>query len=290
VIDRYPIESIKKIGRTKAQVLRAIKAYDIASKPCSEITSADLIAFANQFVTKVTPQTVGNYLFHLAAVFAVAKPAWSYPLDQTAIKDAFVVAKRLGILSKSRERDRRPTLEELDKIMEYFGERSARRPSSIPMQKIIGFAIFSTRRLEEITRILWKDLDVDGSRVLVRDMKNPGEKIGNDIWCDLPPEALQIIVSMPKRSEEILPYSGDTIGTNSRVAVNSSRSLTCIYTTYGTKAFHGYSKLADIFRKLPLWRALVRTRKYRHRHSREVASRPGTRCCPSLITVRTVRF
>jgi integrase len=166
-------------------------------------------------VTKVTPQTVGNYLSHLAAVFAVAKPVWSYPLDQTAIKDAFVVAKRLGISSKSRERDRRPMLEELDKIMEYFGERLARRPSSIPMQKIIGFAIFSSRRLEEITRILWKDLDVDGSRVLVRDMKNSGEKIGNDIWCDLPPEGLQIIVSMPKRSEEIFPYSGDAIGTKS---------------------------------------------------------------------------
>ena len=83
------------------------------------------------------------------------------------------------------------------------------------MQKIIGFAIFSTRRLEEITRISWKDLDAGGSRVLVRDMKNPGEKIGNDVWCDLPPEALQIILSMPKtHEEEIFPYCGDTIGTN----------------------------------------------------------------------------
>src|SRR6266849_2397725 len=113
------------------------------------------------------------------------------------MRDAFVVAKRLGIVSKSRERDRRPTLEELDKIMEYFGERLKRRPSSIPMQKVIGFAISSTRRLEEITRILWKDLDAEGSRILVRDMKNPGEKIGNDVWCDLPPEALQIVLSMP---------------------------------------------------------------------------------------------
>jgi hypothetical protein len=33
-------------------------------------------------------------------------------------------------------------------------------------------------------------------------MKNPGKKIGNDVWCDLPPEALRII-SMPKISEEI---------------------------------------------------------------------------------------
>jgi hypothetical protein len=42
--------------------------------------------------------------------------------------------------------------------------------------------------------------------------KNPGEKLGNDVWCDLPPEALQIIVSTPKSSEEIFPYSPDAVG------------------------------------------------------------------------------
>ena len=71
---------------------------------------------------------------------------------------------------------------------------------------------FSTRRQEEITRISWIDLDTEGSRVLVRDMKNPGEKIGNDTWCDLPQEALQIILSMPRTSDEIFPYSTDAIG------------------------------------------------------------------------------
>jgi integrase len=212
VIDRYVDESIKEIGRTKAQVLRAIKSYDIANKNCSKIGSEDIVAFANQLVAKMTPQTVANYLSHLGAVFAVAKPAWKYPLDQSAMKDAFVVTKRLGISSKSRERDRRPTLDELDKLMEHFGARSKRRPSSVPMQKIIAFAIFSTRRQEEITRIAWIDLDAEGSRVLIRDMKNPGEKIGNDVWCDLPPQALQIILSMPKTSDEIFPYSTDAIG------------------------------------------------------------------------------
>ena len=104
VIDRYTDESIKKIGRTNAQVLGAIKGYDIADKTCSEITSADVISFAHELVVNLTPQTIANYLSHLAAVFAVPKPAWAYPLDQTAMKDAFVVAKRLGIASKSRER------------------------------------------------------------------------------------------------------------------------------------------------------------------------------------------
>ena len=248
VIDRYTDESIKKIGRTKAQVLRAIKTYDIASKTCSEITSTDVIAFANQLTIKVSPQTVANYLSHLAAVFAVARPAWGYPLDQTAMKDAFVVAKRLGIASKSRERDRRPTLDELDKVMEHFGERLKRRPSSIPMQKVMGFAIFSTRRLEEITRILWKDLDVEGSRVLVRDMKNPGEKIGNDVWCELPSEAMQIVLSMPKRRAEIFPYCGDTIGTN---FTRACQLLDIIDLHFHDLRHDGVSRLFEIGRNIP---------------------------------------
>jgi hypothetical protein len=64
VINRYTNESIKKIGRTKAQVLRAIKSHDIANKKCSEITSTDVIAFANLLVIKISPQTVANYLSH----------------------------------------------------------------------------------------------------------------------------------------------------------------------------------------------------------------------------------
>jgi hypothetical protein len=95
---------------------------------------------------------------------------------------------------------------------------------------------------------LWKDLDVDGSRVMVRDMKIPGEKIGNDIWCDLPPEALQIIVSMPKRSEEILPYSGDTIGTN---FTRSCQFLEIIDLHLHDLRHEGVSRLFEIGRHIP---------------------------------------
>lgn len=207
IIDRYIAESKKEIGRTKAQVLSTIKTYDIADMPGSKIGSADILALARAL--PVTPQTVQNYLSHLSAVFAIARPAWGYPLDQQAIKDAFAVAKRLGITAKGRSRDRRPTLGELDRLMGHFGEVKARRPRSAPMQKIIAFAIFSTRRQEEITRIAWPDYDT--SRVLVRDMKHPGDKAGNDTWCDLPPEASAIIETMPRSKGPIFPYSTDAI-------------------------------------------------------------------------------
>jgi integrase len=208
VIDRYISESRRKIGRTKAQVLRTIKTYDIAEKRCSEITSTDLVAFAQAL--PVQPQTVQNYLSHLGAIFAVARPAWGYPLNRQAVKDAFVVCKKLGVTSKGRSRERRPTLEELDRLMEHFGVVKQRRPYSAPMQRIIVFALFSTRRQEEITQIAWGDYEQ--TRVMVRDMKHPGDKAGNDTWCDLPAEATAVVEAMPRTDERIFPYTTDAIG------------------------------------------------------------------------------
>ncbi len=78
-IDRYTEESLKEIGRTKAQILRAIKNYLIAEMPCSVIKSKDIIEFLQSLTGQ--PQTVGNYASHLAAVFAVARPMWDYRLS-----------------------------------------------------------------------------------------------------------------------------------------------------------------------------------------------------------------
>lgn len=210
VIDRYIDESEKEIGRTKAQVLRTIKTYDIAGKRCSQIESDTIADFAKQL--DVEPQTRGNYLSHLASIFAIARPMWKYPLDYAAMKDAQTVLRKLGIISKSKERDRRPTLDELDRLMTYFQDRQRRRPKSAPMCRLIAFALFSTRRQEEITLLAWADLDEEHSRILVRDMKHPGQKEGNDTWCDLPEPAMRIIKATPRTGPLIFPYSTDAIG------------------------------------------------------------------------------
>jgi integrase len=144
-------------------------------------------------------------------VFTVAQPAWRYPLSQTAVKEAMTVLKRLGRISKSNQRTRRPTLDELDRLMTHFQKIRLRRPESAPMPKIIGFAIFSTRRQDEIARAMWNDYEKEAGRMMVRDMKDPGDKIGNDVLCEIPSEAIAIIDSMPKAGELIFPYSADAI-------------------------------------------------------------------------------
>lgn len=248
-IDRYVGESNKKIGRTKTQVLKTIKQYDIASKPCNSITSTDIVAFAREKLeTGVQPQTVSNYLAHLSAVFAIARPAWNYPLDRQAMQDALIVADRLGLTTKSRERDRRPTLAELDRLMKHFKDRSSSTPSCIPMHRIIAFAIFSTRRQQEIVQITWKDLDREGKRVLVRDMKNPGQKIGNNVWCELEEQALAIVEAMPKVAARIFPYS--------TVAISASFTRACKILGIDDLHFHdlrhdGVSRLFELGHNIP---------------------------------------
>lgn len=248
VIDRYTDETIKAIGRTKAQVLRAIKNYDIADKLCSYIGSADLVDLARQLNKDKQPQTVANYMSHLGAIFAIARAAWNYPLDPAAMRDAQIVAKRLGLISKGKERDRRPTLAELDNILTHYADRQTRKSNMTPMTDVLVFALFSTRRQEEIVRITWSDLDQANSRVLVRDMKNPGEKIGNNVWCDLPPEALDVILTMPKTDERIFPYTSD--------AISASFTRTCQLLGIEDLHFHdlrheGISRLFELGNSIP---------------------------------------
>jgi integrase len=220
-IDRYIEEHGGEIGKTKAACLAAVRRHAIAGMSCGDIGSSDIVSFART-ISSVTglsnpgPSTVNNYLSHLAAVFAIAKKAWGYPLDADAMSDALFVLRKQKTIAKGNKRDRRPTLAELDRLLDFFQERAERAPHAAPMVDIILFGTFSTRRQEEITRIRWEDFeastDKHSARVLVRDMKNPGAKKGNDIWCELPPEAEAVIRRQSRHSELIFPYTTDAIG------------------------------------------------------------------------------
>jgi integrase len=130
--------------------------------------------------------------------------------------------------------------------MEHFRRIRDHRPASIPMQKIVAFALFSTRRQEEITLLRWDDLD--GDRVLVRDMKHPGDKKGNNVYCELPPEALAIIKSMARAEQELFPYSTD--------AISAAFTRACKILGIEDLRFHdlrheGVSRLFEMGRTIP---------------------------------------
>ena len=114
-------------------------------------------------------------------------------------------------------------------------------PPTVPMQKVIAFALFSTRRQEEITLLRWDDLD--GDWIFVRDMKHPGDKIGNNVYCELPPEALiGHSVNAAQRRDGIFPFSTDAISASFTRACKFWESRICAFTTFDTKEFPDFSK------------------------------------------------
>lgn len=153
---------------------------------------------------------------NLSSVFSVAR-TWKYELDQQAMKDAMKATLRMGIRGSAQERKRRPTKEELDALMQHFVTSCAHDPRALPMHRIVAFAIFSTRRQGEICRITWADYEQaehdHPARILVRDLKHPGDKMGNDTWCDLPDPSEAIIAALPRKPKEkrIFPYHSDTV-------------------------------------------------------------------------------
>lgn len=138
-LDEY--EKIRPLGKTKNATLKAIKDTWLGDLNDSALTSQKLVEFGQWRMGKeggVQAQTVGNDLSHLGAVLSVARPAWGYEVDPLAMPDARKVLRKLGTVSKSKERNRRPTLDELDRLMKHFFEMQVRRPESINIDALAG--------------------------------------------------------------------------------------------------------------------------------------------------------
>ena len=102
------------------------------------------------------------------------------------------------------------------------------------------------RATAQIVTIRWADLDKD--RILVRDMKHPNEKSGNHVWCDLVPEAVSYIESMPKVDERIFPFTSE--------AVSASFTRACKKLGIEDLHFHdlrhdGVSRLFEMGKTIP---------------------------------------
>ena len=53
------------------------------------------------------------------------------------------------------------------------------------MHEIMAFAIASARRMDEICRLRWDDIDRNAMTIVIRDMKDPEHTIGNDVAVKL---------------------------------------------------------------------------------------------------------
>jgi len=210
------------IGPTKKRcTLYMAKDELLKDIPIEELGTDDLMAYIKARAKVVVPSTVGSDLSYIKTAMDYARIVWKLDTSSEFINDVKYLGGRLGLVSKSESKERRPTLEELDKCLAYFTEegrpyliRTKLPPNMIPMKKLIPFQIFSTRRISETCRIEWPDLDLEKKRVLVRDAKHPRHKKGNHKWASLCDRSIAIILSMPKVEGEprIFPFNSHSVG------------------------------------------------------------------------------
>lgn len=111
----------------------------------------------------------------------------------------------LGLIGGGGKRERRPTEDELNRILEAL-------PG--PYAEATRFAVATAMRRSEICGLLWADLDEANRLVLIRDRKHPRKKQGNNEWVPLLGAAWDILQRQPRDGERIFPLHPQTMSKN----------------------------------------------------------------------------
>lgn len=153
------------------------------------------------------PATVLHNLMTVSAALSQAKPMFDLDIDAAPVRDAIKALRSMKLVAKPQRRTRRPTDDELSRLLAEYDRVSDHPTSFIPMREITLLAIALPRRLGELTRALWSDLN--GNVLTLRDTKNPTAPRTEEV--PVLPEAAAILDALPRVDERILPYNPESI-------------------------------------------------------------------------------
>ena len=207
----------KKIGRTKLDMLKMLKADPVGKLKFAELDRLSLIAFGRRRAKGgAGPVTVGMYVGTIKTVLISVAALHDIETRPDQIDVARVALTHLGLIGKSNERDRRPTDEELERLFQYFDTNER---LTLPMSRIMKFAIATAMRQDEICRAVWDDYLPRTKMLIIRDRKDPRNKVGNDQKIPLLAasgfDAVALIEmqrELRRNAEQrIFPYNGKSI-------------------------------------------------------------------------------
>lgn len=220
------LAALQEVGRSprrsKAFTLDALKEK-LGKVRMADLNRERLIRFGKDRLKEgAGPVTVGMDLSYIKTIITHAAAVHGIAVSPEAVGLARTALKHLGVVGRSRSRDRRPTADELNRLIAYF---DANPRQLIPLARIIRFAVATAMRQDEICRIRWNDIDANTKTVLIRDRKDPRETDGNDQKVPLLAATgfdawaiLQEQKSAVAKCDRIFPYNARSVGTAFRRA------------------------------------------------------------------------
>lgn len=164
-------------SRAKAATLTTLKR-DLGKEKIGHLDRQKLIDYGKMRADQgAGPVTLSIDIGVIKMIITHAAAVHGFDISPEPVDLARVALKRLGLIGKCTERDRRPTTDELNRLFRCFDDNER---LTLPMTRIVKFAVATAMRLDEICRVAWTDLDVDRRMLMIRERKDPRNKTGNN--------------------------------------------------------------------------------------------------------------
>jgi integrase len=214
ILDRYTREvyPLKPWGRSKTADLKLLRAK-LGAILVENLNHERLMqVFREMHADGAGGVTISARIGYLIVVLETAKDVWRLNVPIDAAKGVRSALSKLGLIKKSKHRDRRVTDAELQRIIDHL----ERKVSTVPMAAILWFSVASAMRISETCRLQWADLNEADMTIRVRDRKHPTAKTGNHQIVPLlnlaGHDAFAIISAQPRNSKRIFPANSRTVG------------------------------------------------------------------------------
>ena len=209
--------------RSKAATLATLKR-DLGKERIGHLDRQKLIDYGKMRADQgAGPVTLGIDIGVIKMIITHAAAVHGLDISPEPVDLARVALKRLGLIGKGTERGRRPGTDELNRLFRCFDDNER---LTLPMTRIVKFAVATAMRLDEICRVEWTDLDIDRRMLLIRDRKDPRNKTGNDqripLFAATGFDAWALVTAQVKDlghvTGRIFPYNSKSVGTAFRRA------------------------------------------------------------------------
>nr|WP_315476317.1 site-specific integrase [uncultured Undibacterium sp.] len=212
LIDGYNAD-VAEQGRTKVATLKML-IRELGKIQLKDLNSIHLRDFVdNRLKDGAGGVTLAGDLSFFTAVLKWGRHARKMDIPDSLAKDARSNLSQRNINTRSIERDREPTPEELAKLYKFWDNNKLLKT---PMTLICKFALATAMRQEEICKLQIEDVDAKLKTVIIRDRKDPRKKIGNNQTVPILPDAWALIEPILQDRHEgyIFPYKADTVSTS----------------------------------------------------------------------------